>query len=130
MTTDECLEALRSHLRQVSLRVPAVCLALGRLRWHQAEAWRLSRVGKRFSGEDLCRAESEHRAAIEAILADYLDHERLLPYCKDRSVLPWVACAICGEHPATYNPLPGGWVWDSDDPTDCWVWCPAHRHLT
>lgn len=47
---------------------------------------------------------------------------------KDLVTLMWAGCARCGKAPASLDPLPDGWVWDTDEPDNPWLWCP-HWHL-
>lgn len=49
--------------------------------------------------------------------------------CKDLLTQMWAGCARCGKAPPCLDPLTEGWVWDTDEPDNPWLWCP-HWHLT
>jgi len=35
------------------------------------------------------------------------------------------ACPACSRRPATTDPLPRGWYWDTAEPDNPWAWCPT-----
>lgn len=59
---------------------------------------------------------------------DFTDPEQWCFETKTPETLNHAGCARCGKKPASLNPLPAGWAWDTMEPTNPWLWCP-HWHL-
>lgn len=47
---------------------------------------------------------------------------------KTPTALEYAQCAWCGRRPASLDPLPPGWSWDTMEPTNPWLFCPNWRN--
>ncbi|MFJ5538584.1 hypothetical protein [Vreelandella titanicae] len=43
---------------------------------------------------------------------------------KTQATLELARCARCGKRPSSLSPITEGWVWDTLEPNNPWMWCP------
>lgn len=60
---------------------------------------------------------------------DMVPSQHWSPDTKTPRALSDASCPCCGERPATLNPLPHGWCWDTMEPTNSAVWCSKWNEL-
>lgn len=54
----------------------------------------------------------------------YIPPEQWTVKTKTEAAIKFCMCAGCHDKPATIDPLPDGWTWDTMEPSNSWTWCP------
>lgn len=81
--------------------------------------------------------DSPAQAGCRAVICSGLWEDDAEPVPPDRwtaatkrpETLAMARCPHCECVPATLDPLPPGWTWDTMEPTNPWAWCPDFNGL-